>query len=51
MRDHAIEKIWESLNEEGEPKDEFKVNFFSDCKKYGLLVAIFNLGFLVGSSE
>ena len=51
MRDHAIEKIWEALNEEGDKSDEFKDNFILDCKKYGLLVAIFNLGFLVGSKE
>lgn len=50
MRDRAIEKVWEALNEDDDLDEKFKANFSSDCKEYGLLVAVYNLGFMMGGS-
>ena len=46
MTDHAIDKIWESLNEGGDLEEKIKPTFISDCKEFGMLVAIFNLGWM-----
>ena len=48
MTDHAIEMMWESLNEGGDLKEEYKPEFARDCKEWGLLVAVYNMGFMMG---
>lgn len=50
MTDHAIELMWQLLNEDGDFPDTLKPEFVRACKKWGLIAAIYNLGFMMGSS-
>ena len=51
MTDHQIEMVWNALNEGEDLSKHNKPIFVSDCKEYGLLVAIFNLGWLEGHAK
>ena len=48
MTDHAVEKMWQLINEGGDIPEMFKLEFARDCKEWGIIVAIYNLGFLMG---
>jgi hypothetical protein len=50
MTDHAIDKLWEALNEEDDLNRAHKTDFIHDCRKYGMLTAIFNLGWKTGNA-
>ena len=51
MTDYAIGKIWDALNEGGDLSESLKLPFIKDCKEFGMLVAIFNLGWMAASLD
>ena len=51
MTDYAIGKIWDALNESGDLQESLKLAFIKDCKEYGMLVAVFNLGWMAASLD
>ena len=51
MTDYAIGKIWDSLNEGEDLSESLKLPFITDCKEYGVLVAVFNLGWMTSADN
>ncbi len=48
MNDYQAGKVWEALNEGKSLDVSLKPEFINDCKVYGLLVAVYNLGWRHG---